>query len=50
MFMYIAFNKLLSVKRKVNTKNEFNIATNLQLIVLINVRFFVSITTKFPNP
>ena len=47
--MYMAFNKLLSVKFIVNTKNEFSTATNLQLTVLKIVRFFVSITTKCPS-
>ncbi len=50
MFIYNAFKKLSSVTLNVSTKNEFSIATILQLIVLNKVLFLVSTTpTILPN-
>ena len=45
MFIYNAFKKLLSVTLNVSTKNEFSIATTLQLIVFTKLLFLVSTTS-----
>ncbi len=50
IFIYSAFRKLLSVTLNVSTKNEFSMATTLQLIVLTKLLFLVSTTsTILPN-
>ncbi len=50
IFIYNAFRKLLSVTLNVSTKNEFSIATTLQLIVFTKLLFLVSTTsTTLPN-
>ena len=40
IFIYSAFRKLLSVTLNVNTKNEFSMATTLQLIVLTKLLLY----------